>query len=346
MAGSNNFIINYNNGQIVIQNRSRSRIILDDYDVVSEETVFIDGSRDIEAKGQYFNPKIIMRKTDYSEWQNKLKPLFNKIVNFTPFADNSPWNFNCKVVSVLPLFEKGLHWKDYVEIQLRSTEYMTTVYDPPEPPEPPSIPPNAPAITRNSEFNTILMTCSTEGAVIYFTFGSTAAPVTPNNSNTQYTSALPYNSGWYKAIAYKNGLYSTVTTVKFNALPAMPKIRLIGQMVCMSCDTAGAVIYYTCSNNCLIGDPNNASDKYIAPLPLEYQYYKAIAYKDGEYSTIAWAMFHYLPPVTVMDNRFFLGDLITPPVIVTDNRFFLGDYLPVEPPTITHNQTNNTIEIT
>jgi len=117
MAGSNNFIINYNNGQIVIQNRSRSRIILDDYDVVSEETVFIDGSRDIEAKGQYFNPKIIMRKTDYSEWQNKLKPLFNKIVNFTPFADNSPWNFNCKVVSVLPLFEKGLYWKDYVEIQ-------------------------------------------------------------------------------------------------------------------------------------------------------------------------------------------------------------------------------------
>lgn len=122
--GSTRFIINYNDGQIVIQNRTKSRIILDDYEPVTEETIYLDGSRDIEAKGQYINPKIIIKKTDYSEWQNKLKPLFNKVIAFTPFADNSVWNFECKVVSVMPLFEKGLFWKDYVEIQLKSTGYV------------------------------------------------------------------------------------------------------------------------------------------------------------------------------------------------------------------------------
>jgi len=122
--GSNRFIINYNDGEIVIENRTKSRIILDDYDVVNEEMILLDGVRYIEAKGQYLNPKIIIREMDYAEWRYKLKLLFNKVVNFTPFADNLAWNFDCKVVSMLPLFEKGLYWKDYVEIQLRSTGYV------------------------------------------------------------------------------------------------------------------------------------------------------------------------------------------------------------------------------
>jgi len=46
------------------------------------------------------------------------------------------------------------------------------------------------------------------------------------------------------------------------------------------------------------------------------------------------------------DNLFFLGDLITPPVVVTDNLFYLSDVYVAPAPTITHNQTNNTIEMT
>jgi len=122
--GSTRFILTYSSGGIVINNRAHSRIIFDDYEPVMEETIFLDGSRDIDAKGQYLNPKIIMKKTDYSEWKYKLKPLMNKVVNFTPFADNSSWNFNCKVVSVTPFFENGLFWKNYVEINLKSIGFV------------------------------------------------------------------------------------------------------------------------------------------------------------------------------------------------------------------------------
>jgi len=116
---------------ITISNRVGSRIVLDDYEPVVNEQIMLSGKRDIDAKGQYLNPKIIVKKTDYAEWQNKLKPLFNKVVNFTPFADNDNWNFDCKVVSVLPLFEDGLFWKNYVEINLKSVGFVgVTAFDP------------------------------------------------------------------------------------------------------------------------------------------------------------------------------------------------------------------------
>jgi len=51
-------------------------------------------------------------------------------------------------------------------------------------------------------------------------------------------------------------------------------------------------------------------------------------------------------PQVIYYNEFSIGELITPPVAITDNEFSIGDLIPVEPPTITHNLINNTIEMT
>lgn len=178
-----------------LNGRAGSRWELDDSEQIYTEQIALDGSRFFVTKGQYINPKIIIKKCTDTEIVNLLA-LVGATVAFTPFADNENSAFSCTVVSVTTLFEKGLYWKDSLEIQLKSNGYAT-------------IKPKVEPVVIVKVDNTIVMTAGS-GAEIWYTHdGNTPTGASPS---INYTAPFAYAADTYKAIAKKNGLDSVVTT--------------------------------------------------------------------------------------------------------------------------------------
>ena len=96
------------------------------------------------------------------------------------------------------------------------------------------------------EENTIFITCSTQGASIYYTTDGS----TPSSNSTLYSSSFTITASCtVKAIGVREG-YTNSGIVEFNAkyllpLCATPSISQSGNVVTFTCTTQGATIYYS-----------------------------------------------------------------------------------------------------
>ena len=130
----------------------------------------------------------------------------------------------------------------------------------------------------------VTITCSTDGAKIYYTTDGTE----PTASSTEYADAISVTSPMtLKAIAIKSGMNkSAVASASYTikGTVATPEFSLAsgavesGTTVTITCSTEGAKIYYTTDGN----EPTASSTEYTAAIRItEAVTLKAIAVKDG-----------------------------------------------------------------
>ena len=130
----------------------------------------------------------------------------------------------------------------------------------------------------------VTITCSTEGAKIYYTTDGSE----PTASSTEYTAAISVTAAvTLKAIAVKSGMndsavasasYTIKGTVATPAFSVASGAVESGTTVTITCSTEGAKIYYTTDGN----EPTASSTEYTAAISItEAVTLKAIAVKDG-----------------------------------------------------------------
>ncbi len=173
-----------------------------------------------------------------------------------------------------------------------------------------------PSITTSTSGSTVTVTisCSTSGATVYYTTNGS----TPTKSSTKYTGAFTLNTGsvTIKAIAVANGYFDSAvaskTTDKLKtATPVMTLTNYVGgKYMALTCDTEGAVIYYTTDGT----DPTTSSKQYSAKVKLSAASYTIKAYAVAEGSTDSDIMVENIeiprvetPVVSTMQN----GDTVT-----------------------------------
>ena len=136
----------------------------------------------------------------------------------------------------------------------------------------------SPSIQNNGS-NTFSITCTTEGATIYYTIGG----ADPTTSSTEYTGPLTVDvSGvTIKAIAVKDGMInSDVTSGTITLSCANPVFIRNGNSLTISCPfpTSGVSIYYTKNGD----DPTSSSTPYTSPISVVTDdVIKAIAIAEG-----------------------------------------------------------------
>lgn len=186
----------------------------------------------------------------------------------------------------------------------------------------PEAPTFNPAAGTYSAPQSVTISCSTSGAVIYYTTNGT----TPSASSSKYNGAISVTTTTtIKAIAIKNGVSSAVTTAKYtinSATIAPPVFSPAGgtytspQTVSITSATAGAAIYYTADGS----TPTTASARYYSPMNIAASMtIKAIAVKDGVSSSVTAAAYVINqaptkpanPVFTPAGGTFSLGEAIT-----------------------------------
>jgi len=125
----------------------------------------------------------------------------------------------------------------------------------------------------------VSISCSTSGASIYYTTNGSA----PTTNSTLYTGSFtPSEDCTIRAIAIKDLETSLEASPYSYLIPydvATPIITLSGSTATISCDTAGATIYYTTNGD----TPTNESSVYSEPLSLTNgTTVRAIAYTSND----------------------------------------------------------------
>ncbi|MEE1137445.1 MAG: chitobiase/beta-hexosaminidase C-terminal domain-containing protein [Acutalibacteraceae bacterium] len=171
----------------------------------------------------------------------------------------------------------------------------------------------------------VTITCSTEGAKIYYTTDGTK----PTAESTEYTSAISVTSAvTLKAIALKSGMNdSAVASVSYTITVATPAFSVesgavnSGKEVTISCTTEGAKIYYTTDGT----EPTASSTEYTAAISVTPPMtLKAIAVKSGmNDSAVASASYLVIPTkATCVPGDFVLkdGTMLPKDITLTDTQ--------------------------
>ena len=171
----------------------------------------------------------------------------------------------------------------------------------------------------------VTITCSTEGAKIYYTTDGTE----PTASSTEYTSAISVTAAvTLKVIALKNGMNdSAVATASYTITVETPAFSVesgavnSGKEVTISCTTEGAKIYYTTDGT----EPTASSTEYTAAISVTPPMtLKAIAVKSGmNDSAVASASYLVIPTkATCVPGDFVLkdGTMLPKDITLTDTQ--------------------------
>lgn len=125
----------------------------------------------------------------------------------------------------------------------------------------------APQITRSGTTNSIIMTCATSGATIYYTTDGT----TPTNGSTRYSGPITVDHNQtIRAIAMKDGMFNS-TQSQFDVdwfKVATPTFSYNNLQLTISTTTVDAIIYYTTDNSNPLANLAKAI-RYTAPIRLE-----------------------------------------------------------------------------
>ena len=158
--------------------------------------------------------------------------------------------------------------------------------------------PQAPTASPNGgvypEGTLIVLSCETPDSTIYYTTDGS----TPTENSLEYIEPIILEENiTLKAIAYKEGVKSNITSINFVATkdrPATPIITPnagmveVGTNVSLSCFTQDAIIYYTTDGS----TPTEDSYEYISEITLEEDtIIKAVAIKNNRRSEVLTAMF-------------------------------------------------------
>ena len=143
----------------------------------------------------------------------------------------------------------------------------------------------------------VIITCSTEGAKIYYTTDGSE----PTASSTEYTTAISITADvTIKAIAIKSGMNdSAVASASYTIKVATPVFSVASgaveseTSVTITCSTEGAKIYYTTDGS----NPTSSSTEYTGAISVKAAVtLKAIAVKDGmNNSTVASVSYTIIP---------------------------------------------------
>ena len=146
-----------------------------------------------------------------------------------------------------------------------------------------------------SSAQNVVMSCATDGAVIYYTTDGTK----PNSTSSVYSSAVPITeTTTLKAIAIADEIESAVTTAVYTInRPVAPAFDVpegafdAAFDLHLTTETDGATIYYTTDGS----NPTNASTAYSTKIaiPAATTTIKAIAVKNGLTSDVASATYTY-----------------------------------------------------
>ena len=156
------------------------------------------------------------------------------------------------------------------------------------------------------------ITCTTEGATIYYTTDGTE-PTTSSKTITSGNTIEITQTTTVKAFAYKEGMTKSSIiseTYTFEVIePTFNKTNGLyeeAQTIEISCATEGAKIYYTTDGS----EPNDNSTPYNGPIEIEKTTtIKAIAYKDGwNPSHITTASYAFLETVATPTFSHSSGD--------------------------------------
>ena len=171
----------------------------------------------------------------------------------------------------------------------------------------------------------VTITCSTEGAKIYYTTDGTK----PTASSTEYTAAISVTAAvTLKAIAVKSGMNnSAVASASYTITVATPAFSVesgavnSGKEVTISCTTEGAKIYYTTDGT----EPTASSTEYTAAISVTPPMtLKAIAVKSGmNDSAVASASYLVIPTkATCVPGDFVLkdGTMLPKDITLTDTQ--------------------------
>ena len=171
----------------------------------------------------------------------------------------------------------------------------------------------------------VTITCSTEGAKIYYTTDGTK----PTAESTGYTDAISITEAvTLKAIAVKSGMNdSAVATASYTITVATPAFSVesgavnSGKEVTISCTTEGAKIYYTTDGT----EPTASSTEYTAAISVTPPMtLKAIAVKSGmNDSAVASASYLVIPTkATCVPGDFVLkdGTMLPKDITLTDTQ--------------------------
>ncbi|MDD7416561.1 MAG: chitobiase/beta-hexosaminidase C-terminal domain-containing protein, partial [Spirochaetales bacterium] len=152
----------------------------------------------------------------------------------------------------------------------------------------------------------VTITCSTEGAKIYYTTDGSD----PTAESTEYTEAISVTEAvTVKAIAIKSGMNdSAVASASYTITVATPAFSVAsgavdsGTKVTITCSTEGAKIYYTTDGS----EPTASSTEYIVAISVTLPMtLKAIAVKSGMNNS-AVASVSY----TIYTPKYNVGDFI------------------------------------
>ena len=171
----------------------------------------------------------------------------------------------------------------------------------------------------------VIITCSTEGAKIYYTTDGTE----PTAESTEYTAAISVTAAvTLKAIAIKSGMNkSAVASASYTITVATPAFSVesgavnSGKEVIISCTTEGAKIYYTTDGT----EPTASSTEYTAAISVTPPMtLKAIAVKSGmNDSAVASASYLVIPTkATCVPGDFVLkdGTMLPRDITLTDTQ--------------------------
>ena len=130
---------------------------------------------------------------------------------------------------------------------------------------------------------TVMLTCATDGASIYYTTDSSA----PDESSTLYSEPITFtDTTTIKAVAVKSGMNPSKTaggkiTVGKTADPTSSRASgrvEVGTVITLRSETSGSMIYYTTDGS----EPTTESQKYSGGIAITSDVtIKAIAVKDG-----------------------------------------------------------------
>ena len=124
--GTGYFIMKTGSTAFLTGQSYESIVDLSDREVVAVENPALDGTLHVKVKGTRVNPVItIMQPAD--DIQTLLNSKKGQVVNLTPFNDNSPFAFNCILISAEPEFEENTAVIINIVINLKSVGYVTFV---------------------------------------------------------------------------------------------------------------------------------------------------------------------------------------------------------------------------
>ena len=124
--GSGYFILKTGSTSFLTGQSHNNTVDLSDKEVITIETEAIDGTLHAKVKGTRINPVVTIFNPT-TDIQTTLNTKKGTTVNFTPYNDNSAWNWNCILIEAEPEFYENTAVIKNIVIKMKSVGYTNFI---------------------------------------------------------------------------------------------------------------------------------------------------------------------------------------------------------------------------